>query len=290
MRERQIREGAVESAFWQSVLGKTVGERMARRHDALSDDRRATRVLGRFARNGRPVQVWRRGLFGQGRRPLDWLSAGEIPGTLVGIHPHTRNARFVQKYRENHLSSGWKSPKLYTIFISNWTRYQSEYERQKKSRTKRVTPDYRDKLQAKLQARTRERYTTEGEVEVDKNHCANPAGSHDGVSSPQPLIALEHLDAVRRVWEYYLEKLKKSAKLLTFTPLRKSKGLARLRECLAKTAGDLELAEGLMRVAVDVVAASPWHCGENPQRKRYDSWEKNLFKSQDQLEEWLAKS
>lgn len=182
------------------------------------------------------------------------------------------------------------SPKLYTIFISNWTRYQSEYERQKKSRTKRVTPDYRDKLQAKLQARTRERYTTEGEVEVDKNHCANPAGSHDGVSSPQPLIALEHLDAVRRVWEYYLEKLKKSAKLLTFTPLRKSKGLARLRECLAKTAGDLELAEGLMRVAVDVVAASPWHCGENPQRKRYDSWEKNLFKSQDQLEEWLAKS
>lgn len=43
-----------------------------------------------------------------------------------------------------------------------------------------------------------------------------------------------------------------------------------------------------MRVAIDNLTASAWHMGENPSKKKYDSWEKNLFKSTEQLEEWLS--
>jgi hypothetical protein len=64
--------------------------------------------------------------------------------------------------------------------------------------------------------------------------------------------------------------------------------MARLRECLAKTGGDLAKAEGLMRLAIDRLAASEFHRGKNDQHKRYDSWEKNLFESKEQLERWLA--
>jgi hypothetical protein len=107
-------------------------------------------------------------------------------------------------------------------------------------------------------------------------------------STPEPID--ETALAVERVWGYYIEQLEKNPKILTFTHSRKKKGVDRLRECLAKTGHDLTKAEGLMRCAVDVLAASAWHMGENPSKKRYDSWEKNLFKSQEQLEEWLAKS
>jgi hypothetical protein len=100
----------------------------------------------------------------------------------------------------------------------------------------------------------------------------------------------EKLIAVEGVWAYYIESLGKNFKLLTLTAGRKQKGLARLRECLAKTGGDLAKAERLMCCAVDALAASAYHRGENANKTKYDSWEANLFKSQEQLEKWLERT
>jgi hypothetical protein len=170
--------------------------------------------------------------------------------------------------------------KLLKIKILNWEKYQSEYSRQKR---------YRDqKLQPKLQPETRLSDMTEGEVEgeVEQKHSANPSGPHDSVSASSDLSS-EELAVVRRVWAYYIDKLGKNPKLLSFTEQRKRKGLARFRECLEKVARDTNKAESLMRIAVDALAASAFHCGENDRKKKYDSWEKHLFPSQEKLESWL---
>jgi hypothetical protein len=66
--------------------------------------------------------------------------------------------------------------------------------------------------------------------------------------------------------------------------------MARLHDALEKAGGVLERAKGLMRCAVDALAGSAWHMGENPSKKRYDSWENNLFRSQEQFEIWLQRS
>jgi hypothetical protein len=171
--------------------------------------------------------------------------------------------------------------KLFKIEILNWARYQSEYQRQR---------PYRDrKLQAKLQPETGKGNATEEEVEVEeriKTIRANPSGLHDGVE----LSSRENLAVIEHVWAYYVERLNKNPKLLTLTSLRQKKGLARLNECLEKTGQNLEKAEGLMRVAVDELAASDFHTGKNDRGRRYDSWEQNLFKSREQIEGWLDQS
>jgi hypothetical protein len=178
------------------------------------------------------------------------------------------------------------------IRLLNWGKYQVDYSRQSryKAKKKRLHQQATPKGDALDDAKGDGE--VEVEVEVDKNHCANPSGSHASVLSqttPKPPDE-EHLATVQRAWEYYLEKLDKNPKLLTFTPLRKSKGLARLRECVTKAGGDLARAEGLMRVAVDALASSDFHIGKNDRGRRYDSWEKNLFGAREQLERWLEQS
>jgi hypothetical protein len=117
----------------------------------------------------------------------------------------------------------------------------------------------------------------------------NPSGSHDDLSASESTSRQEQ-GAVLRAWKYYLETLGKNPKLLSFTKLRKQKGLARLRECAAKASGDLAKAEALLRISIDGLAKSDFHRGANDRQKRFDSWEKNLFANQEQLERWLEKA
>jgi hypothetical protein len=139
-----------------------------------------------------------------------------------------------------------------------------------------------------LHPRRRKGYVSEGEGEGDENVHGNRSGSDESVfSEPTPKLPEEKLLMIERIWGYYIQKLGKNSKLLSFTALRKQKGLARLNECLAKSGGDLKGAEGLMCRAVDALAASGYHRGENASKTKYDSWESNLFKSQEQLEKWL---
>ena len=186
--------------------------------------------------------------------------------------------------------TGEGARKLYVLFITNWARYQSEYDRTKKYRKAAATTDDTDLLQTDYVKGNNTEVEGEGEGEGDKSICANPSGPHESISPQSPKTRDENFLAVERVWDHYIEKLGKNPKILTFTTVRKQKGLTRLCECLEKTGGDLAKAEGLLRCAVDALAASPWHMGENPEKKKYDSWEKNLLKSQEQLEDWLERA
>jgi hypothetical protein len=88
--------------------------------------------------------------------------------------------------------------------------------------------------------------------------------------------------ALDRIWAYYLERLEKNPKLLSFTEKRRQKATARYRECLAKSAGDAAKAEALMKVAIDNLTVSDYH-----RQNGYDSFEGNLFPSREKLEWWL---
>ncbi len=108
-------------------------------------------------------------------------------------------------------------------------------------------------------------------------------------SSPTPDEA--RLKAsIRTVWTYYTETFHKNPKVLTLTADREKKGLARLRECMVKTGGDIDRAVELLKIAIDALAGSRFHMGANNSKKTYVSWEKHLFKSQEKLEEWLEAS
>ena len=97
-----------------------------------------------------------------------------------------------------------------------------------------------------------------------------------------PLLPTDHEEqALNRVWAYYVDKLQKS-KILSFTAKRKLKARGRYRECLKKALGNSDKAEALMKIAVDNLAASSYH-----REHGYDSFEKNLFPSNEKLEWWL---
>ncbi|MGA8408571.1 MAG: hypothetical protein WB680_15455 [Candidatus Acidiferrales bacterium] len=117
--------------------------------------------------------------------------------------------------------------------------------------------------------------------ENNKQSCANSV-RHD--SDPSSFSAAK--ECVQRVWDYYISKLNKNPRLLSFTLLRQKKAHARLREAMVKTGGDMDRAENLLMLAIDTMAASKFHRGENETGKPYDSWEKHLFPSQEKLEWW----
>jgi hypothetical protein len=125
------------------------------------------------------------------------------------------------------------------------------------------------------------------EVNIEENNKDSCANSRSRESGPNYLEAKE---CVHRVWDYYIAKLDKNPKLLSFTNLRQQKATARLREALAKTGGDIAKAENLMKLAVDTMAASKFHRGDNEARTAYDTWEKHLFPNQEKLEWWWEKA
>ena len=109
----------------------------------------------------------------------------------------------------------------------------------------------------------------------------------DGLSQSFPAKDAVKRQTLCHVWKYYIKKLEKDERRYHFTDKRQKKGLARLAEALVMTGGNLEKAGQLMECAIDGLASSPWHTGNNPQKTHYDSWEKNLFGSQEQFERWL---
>ena len=57
--------------------------------------------------------------------------------------------------------------------------------------------------------------------------------------------------------------------------------MCRLAEAKRKVGGDLAKAEGLLRCAIDALAASDFH-----RTNGHDTWEKHLFPSQEKMEFW----
>lgn len=93
---------------------------------------------------------------------------------------------------------------------------------------------------------------------------------------------------VKAVFDYYLERTNRNPKTYEFTFFRKQKGISRLKECLRKTAGDLEKAKELGMLAVDGLVADDFHMGRDPKTngKKFCEWEKHVFKSYEQMEGW----
>jgi hypothetical protein len=129
---------------------------------------------------------------------------------------------------------------------------------------------------------------------ADANQDANQSKEKESKGKEEPLPPDGGPDLsspLGEVWNYYLTMTNRSPKMNTFTVIRKRKGLARLKECLAKTGGNVENAVKLMKIAIDKIAASDFHMGRDQKTdgKKYNDWENNVFRSLEQMEGWWQK-
>jgi hypothetical protein len=84
--------------------------------------------------------------------------------------------------------SPMQAGRLYTIFVTNWARYQSEYQRTKKYREKKTdvaTHDATEMLHAESQASHAKGNTTEVEVDVEVDSEVEPDGEGRVKTHPQ---------------------------------------------------------------------------------------------------------
>jgi hypothetical protein len=102
-------------------------------------------------------------------------------------------------------------------------------------------------------------------------------------------LRIQAQESLGRVWDYYLEKLNRNAKTYTMTPLREAKGMARFNEAFKKADEPrLENAEAMMKLAIDRLAASAFHQGDNDRGRRYVDWERHLFSDASRFERWIT--
>ena len=135
---------------------------------------------------------------------------------------------------------------------------------------------------------------TDADADIDLSWNAD--ASADNPSSPEKLFESGSKGergpsqdaAIKRVWDYYLEKTGRNPRTYEFTAVRKRKGRARLGECLKKTGGDVDKAAELMKVAIDALAASDWHMGRDAKTngKAYREWDDHLFGRYETMERW----
>jgi hypothetical protein len=108
------------------------------------------------------------------------------------------------------------------------------------------------------------------------------------------LTDAEKATAVKDIFAYYLTATNRNPNMNTFNEKKRKLGRVCLEYCLSKSKrGDspqehLGLAVELMEVAVDTMAASPWHMGTDLKSNGsyYNDWDKHLFKDVDKLEWW----
>jgi hypothetical protein len=91
--------------------------------------------------------------------------------------------------------------------------------------------------------------------------------------------------AILEIWSYYTTTLSRS-KLTTLTDKRKRMARARLKECFARVRDpQLENATNVLKLTIDRLKDSKWHNGQNPDGKKYLTWE-ILFRTSEQFEKW----
>jgi uncharacterized protein YdaU (DUF1376 family) len=118
------------------------------------------------------------------------------------------------------------------------------------------------------------------------------SSSDDESPTARSLKDAAEVQALQDVFAYYLDRVGRKPGSYTLTPTRKQKGLARLRECLNRSQGDLPAAVALQKAAIDGICKSDWHMGRDAKTngKRYVEWESHLFASVESLEKWLEAS
>lgn len=157
------------------------------------------------------------------------------------------------------------------------------------------TPAYTDRRpippvglgRPEVQNYTAQRPTPIPPVGLTKRHI-NP--------KPKELSSNPVQSGVEEAWEYYRTRLNR-ARHLELTKQRRSMGEAGLKACekLARLNNSLQPAEdavALLKLAIDRLAESPWHNGENATGAKYLDWEvlfrgRNAPCPQKLIEFWL---
>ena len=90
----------------------------------------------------------------------------------------------------------------------------------------------------------------------------------------------EQVDAsLLTVFEFFIAQTRKDPARYKLTPKRKIRGLARLKQCQRQAKdGKLETAVEIMKVAIERIATSPFHNGQNKQGRRYTEWEGHFLR------------
>lgn len=89
------------------------------------------------------------------------------------------------------------------------------------------------------------------------------------------------------VFGYYVPKIGRDPVLYTLTPKRKSMLFRRMREVWSQLAEPKrDSAIKLCQYAIDMMAKSPYHNGQNEQGQKYLEWEL-IFRSQEKFQWWL---
>jgi hypothetical protein len=90
----------------------------------------------------------------------------------------------------------------------------------------------------------------------------------------------ERVDAsLETVFEFFVAQTKKDPNRYHLTPKRKIRGLIRLKQCQWQAKdGKLETAVEIMKVAIERIATSPFHNGQNKQGHRYLEWETHFLR------------
>lgn len=122
-------------------------------------------------------------------------------------------------------------------------------------------------------------------ADADSGSESGPSFALAGDSRPNNELE----SALNQVFDHYKIQTNRHPKTYTFTPTRKRRGMARLRECVKMANGNLTVATNLMRLAIDRIAESDWHMGRNPKSggRRFCDWEDQLFGSEETLQKWL---
>jgi hypothetical protein len=182
------------------------------------------------------------------------------------------------------IDGGWRllNHGKYRYMLSEGDRKERDRERKRRYRGRHQalcpTENGTERDKAGQDGNVREIQHTDTKAEALKDISSNAPASDQS----------DLLDSLRKVWDYYIHKVGRDPRTYSFTPIRQRIGLKRLEECLAKTDGDLENAENLMRIAIDQLAASDWHMGRDPKTngKKYCEWDRHLFKTYEQMERW----
>lgn len=91
------------------------------------------------------------------------------------------------------------------------------------------------------------------------------------------------------MFPYYCEQMERNPALYTLTPARLQKGVARLKECVAKSNGSIDRGRELFWRAIEGLRDSDFHQGQNDRKTKYNDWIDHLCKSPEQFEKWIEK-
>lgn len=125
------------------------------------------------------------------------------------------------------------------------------------------------------------------DMQVDTHSHSHSQEEQDQKLLSKPKNGFDVDGFASEVFEYYRRKFNRNEVLYTLTPKRKAMFLARMKEVWKSLAEPKrDNAVSMSKYAIDQLAKSPYHNGQNDQKKKYVEWE-HIFRSQEQFQKWV---